>query len=621
MQQAGTYGGGYMPPGQNYASTAPPSYNMDAYGVSAPPGGYGAPSSGQAVYGQGQEPAYLPQESTYPAQDPAYNPNSAYAPPQPSYAPAVPSYTPGAPSYDYYTSSAPPSSTPPAQGASYLTPSYSDGGYGGLQSYGSGGSQGAPVAGTAPPGYQQVGFDQSGYGRGGYEQGGYGSQGGGVIVTEGRGYERDGYGSQGGGGAGYSNNSYDDGGYAEVYAYDGGQAGEPYGARGTGGGSWGTGESRGSFGSSGGSKVARAVPKTESDNTGGGIQKYRVKLLSDMSSSTAKDVICQIGLDGVRMLDPSTSRILRIYPLETITRWEVNEPAIFTFWAKSSVDIEQRCIRLQSSQYTTSAILDTITAACVQLCEMVDKDAPDKSSAGSTAPSDTGLPRKSSIVDWVSLRPRALTEEEKQHWVPDEAATKCSNCDADFSAFVRRHHCRNCGDVFCDRCTRGRTPLTSEDGAQAVRVCDRCLAEVTQRLSNAKEVSKVPVQRTHEDLAKKLQEELERNAGRRDSGGSKGTTGSTGNKGSGTSVLKCSKCGNISLVSGGNSRCPTCGTESSSNHVQGSSYSSSATQGSGPRMREVACPTCTVHLQVQVPSSGTETVECGVCQHPFLVSA
>ena len=31
----------------------------------------------------------------------------------------------------------------------------------------------------------------------------------------------------------------------------------------------------------------------------------------------------QIGLDGVRMLDPSTSKSLRIYPLETITRWEV----------------------------------------------------------------------------------------------------------------------------------------------------------------------------------------------------------------------------------------------------------------------------------------------------------
>jgi len=42
---------------------------------------------------------------------------------------------------------------------------------------------------------------------------------------------------------------------------------------------------------------------------------------------------------------------------------------------------------------------------------------------------------------------------------------------------------------------------------------------------------------------------------------------------------------------------------------------------SGTRMREVACPTCTVHLQVQVPTSGSETVECGVCQHAFLVSA
>jgi hypothetical protein len=28
-----------------------------------------------------------------------------------------------------------------------------------------------------------------------------------------------------------------------------------------------------------------------------------------------------------------------------------------------------------------------------------------------------------------------------------------------------------------------------------------------------------------------------------------------------------------------------------------------------------------IHPQVQVPSFGTETVECGVCQHPFLISA
>jgi hypothetical protein len=34
-------------------------------------------------------------------------------------------------------------------------------------------------------------------------------------------------------------------------------------------------------------------------------------------------VLFQVGLDGIRMLDPSTSRTLRIYPLDTLTKWEV----------------------------------------------------------------------------------------------------------------------------------------------------------------------------------------------------------------------------------------------------------------------------------------------------------
>jgi hypothetical protein len=50
---------------------------------------------------------------------------------------------------------------------------------------------------------------------------------------------------------------------------------------------------------------------------------------------------------------------------------QVTEPSVFTFWAKSAVDIEQRTIRLKSNSHTTSAILDTITAACVQVCSSV----------------------------------------------------------------------------------------------------------------------------------------------------------------------------------------------------------------------------------------------------------
>lgn len=47
---------------------------------------------------------------------------------------------------------------------------------------------------------------------------------------------------------------------------------------------------------------------------------------------------------------------------------QVKEPSIFTFWAKSAVDVDQRIIQLKSSSSTTTAILDTLTAACVQVC-------------------------------------------------------------------------------------------------------------------------------------------------------------------------------------------------------------------------------------------------------------
>ena len=40
---------------------------------------------------------------------------------------------------------------------------------------------------------------------------------------------------------------------------------------------------------------------------------------------------------------------------------------IFAFWAKSSIDIEPRRIRLKSNSYTTNNILDTVTAATFQV--------------------------------------------------------------------------------------------------------------------------------------------------------------------------------------------------------------------------------------------------------------
>ncbi|KAL6856152.1 hypothetical protein ACP4OV_018954 [Aristida adscensionis] len=380
--------------------------------------------------------------------------------------------------------------------------------------------------------------------------------------------------------AGYDNDDYlDDGAYA--YSGSGGGA-EPYGARGTAparsgsalfddygrsigapsGGDdqpWSAGGGGGGGGGSFG-KIARAVPKAEThEDASGGAQKFRVKLLPEGAGSPT-DVLCQIGLDGIRMLDPSTSRTLRIYPLDSLTRWEVLDSTIFAFWARTSVDIEPKRIRLKSNSYTSNTMLDTVTAATVQFKE-IGEDTRSKGMVDAGKPSAQSNEKKKGF-DWMFAKP---VDEVKDHWVPDEVAKKCHSCAVDFSPFNRRHHCRNCGEIFCDKCSQGRIALTAEDNAPLVRVCDRCMAEVTQRLSIAKEAANRPATgQSHEDLARKLKEEMERN--RKSSGPASGGL-------------------------------------------------------SGTRMREVACPTCTVHLQVQVPTSGSETVECGVCQQPFLVSA
>ncbi|VDL72651.1 unnamed protein product [Nippostrongylus brasiliensis] len=39
-------------------------------------------------------------------------------------------------------------------------------------------------------------------------------------------------------------------------------------------------------------------------------------------------------------------------------------------------------------------------------------------------------------------------------WVPDEDCDQCTACSAVFTVVRRRHHCRNCGRIFCQRCSR-----------------------------------------------------------------------------------------------------------------------------------------------------------------------
>ncbi|XP_039767458.1 RUN and FYVE domain-containing protein 2 isoform X2 [Ornithorhynchus anatinus] len=67
-----------------------------------------------------------------------------------------------------------------------------------------------------------------------------------------------------------------------------------------------------------------------------------------------------------------------------------------------------------------------------------------------------------------------------QVWLKDEEATHCKLCEKEFSLSKRKHHCRNCGEIFCNACSDNELPLPSSP--KPVRVCDSCHALLIQRV-------------------------------------------------------------------------------------------------------------------------------------------
>ncbi|KAL1459626.1 hypothetical protein WDU94_011590 [Cyamophila willieti] len=60
------------------------------------------------------------------------------------------------------------------------------------------------------------------------------------------------------------------------------------------------------------------------------------------------------------------------------------------------------------------------------------------------------------------------------HWLKDEGAESCPGCGVKFSIYERKHHCRNCGQVFCSKCSRYESEISRLRILKPVRVCQRC---------------------------------------------------------------------------------------------------------------------------------------------------
>lgn len=83
----------------------------------------------------------------------------------------------------------------------------------------------------------------------------------------------------------------------------------------------------------------------------------------------------------------------------------------------------------------------------------------------------------------LSSEAEAFIQSAIPFWKPDESAESCERCFKKFSFTVRRHHCRDCGGIFCAECTPHRIPLIYRPSGSATgasdpttkhRVCSYC---------------------------------------------------------------------------------------------------------------------------------------------------
>jgi len=59
-------------------------------------------------------------------------------------------------------------------------------------------------------------------------------------------------------------------------------------------------------------------------------------------------------------------------------------------------------------------------------------------------------------------------------WIPDSWVRFCHQCKRQFGRFSRKHHCRHCGNIFCDGCSSKRFPILKFTIKKPVRICDTC---------------------------------------------------------------------------------------------------------------------------------------------------
>jgi hypothetical protein len=73
-----------------------------------------------------------------------------------------------------------------------------------------------------------------------------------------------------------------------------------------------------------------------------------------------------------------------------------------------------------------------------------------------------------------------IQSRQRSTWIDTKYTSNCFKCKIPFSIYIRTHHCRKCGNVFCYKCSDNFIQIVDTKDAPKVRVCIDCTTELNQ---------------------------------------------------------------------------------------------------------------------------------------------
>uniref|UniRef100_A0A8C4H0L7 phosphatidylinositol-3,5-bisphosphate 3-phosphatase n=1 Tax=Dicentrarchus labrax TaxID=13489 RepID=A0A8C4H0L7_DICLA len=132
---------------------------------------------------------------------------------------------------------------------------------------------------------------------------------------------------------------------------------------------------------------------------------------------------------------------------------------------KQEVEVLRQQVRQLKCSLIPVCLLTLPFPLCLQTC-LRESDTSNEEDSLSTHSED-----RLSEGSWDRVERK---DTEVTRWVPDHMASHCFNCDCEFWIAKRRHHCRNCGNVFCKDCCHLKLPIPDQQLYDPVLVCNTC---------------------------------------------------------------------------------------------------------------------------------------------------